>query len=132
MLGKFSKIAGGNVSPSRIVKLQTDDTVVHAAAASDALYGISQPSTRRMALSGWDDGYAAISGEPVNIFGPGDDECELELGGTVSIGSYITATTNGKGVAATSDKDKVIAQAMQAGVSGDIIKVKPIKFDLAV
>lgn len=130
MLGSFSKRPGGNVSPSRIVKLQADDTVVHASAASDLLYGISQPSTRRLALSGWDDGYAGVSGDgAINIFGPGDDNCPLEIGGTVTIGAYITATTDGKGVASTTDKDHVIAQAMQAGVSGDIIKVKPIRFD---
>lgn len=132
MFGKFSKLAGGDVAPRRIVKLGTDDRAVHATAASDALWGISQPSVRRLALSGWDDGFAAIAGEPVNIFGPGDDECELELGGTVSIGSYITATTAGKGLASTTDKDHVIAQAMQAGVSGDVIKVKPMRFDQGV
>jgi hypothetical protein len=132
MFGSFSKFCGGNVEPSRFVKLGTDDTVTHAGAGENP-WGISQPSTRRLALSGWDDGYAGIDGSPaINIYGPGDDSCLLELVGTVSIGNYIKASTDGKGVAASSDKDKVGAIALQAGVSGDIIKVKPIRFDLAV
>lgn len=130
MMGSFSKRPGGNVPPSRIVKLQTDDTVVIAETAASLLYGISQPSTRRLALSGWDDGYAGVSGDgAINIFGPGDDACMLDIGGTVTIGAYLTATTGGKGIASTTDKDHVIAQAMQAGVDGDCIKVKPIRFD---
>lgn len=133
MFGSFSKVAGGNIAPSRIVKLQTDGTVIQAAAATDQLFGISQPSTRRLALSGWDDGFAAIANEHVNIYGPGDDEAQLELGGTVSIGDKITSDGSGKGVASTTDKDRVIAIAdRQAGVSGDVIRVKPIRFDAAV
>jgi hypothetical protein len=133
MFGSFSKRPGGNVEPSRFVKLQTDDTVVHATAASDELWGISQPSVRRLALSGWDDGYAGISGDgAINIFGPGDDKCKLQLGGTVTIGAKLTATTAGKGVASTTDKDHVGAIAMQAGVDGDIIDVKPVRFDAGV
>lgn len=131
MFGSFSKLPGGNIHPSRFVKLQTDNTVVEAG-SGEAMFGISPPSTRNMALTGWDDGYAAISGDPaMNIYGPGDDACKLELGGTVSVGQYIKSGSAGVGVVATSDKDHVGAQAMEAGVSGDLIKVKPIRFDLA-
>lgn len=133
MFGKFSKLAGGNVTPRRIVKLNTSGRAVQAAARTDNLYGIAQPSTRRLALSGLDDGFAAVDGEMLNIFGPGDDECELELGGTVAIGDYITSDANGKGIKADTDKDSVIAMVdKHAGVSGDVIKVKPIRFDKAV
>lgn len=133
MYGSFSKKCGGNVEPSRFVKLGTDDTVTHATSATaDLIWGISQPHTRRLALSGWDDGYAGISGgPPINIFGPGDDACMLELVGTVTIGASLTCSTAGKGIATTTDKDHIGAIALQAGVSGDIIKVKPIRYDAA-
>jgi len=132
MYGSYSKIAGASVAPSRIVKLLPNNTVVHATAATDELYGITQPYTRRAPVTGWDDGLAAVAGEPVNIFGPGDDACKLELGGTVAIGDTLTSTTDGKGVATTTDKHRVIAIAMEAGVSGQVIKVKPIRFDRSV
>lgn len=133
MHGSYSKRPGGNVAPSRFVKLQSDDTVIEATASSDELWGISQPSVRRLALSGWDDGYAGISGDgAINIFGPGDDACPLEIGGTVAIGDKLTATTGGKGITTTTDKHHVGAIAQQAGVSGDIIKVKPVRFDAGV
>lgn len=132
MFGSFSKLAGGNVRPSRIVKLQTDNTVVEAGAGDDA-WGISQPSTRNLALTGWDDGFAGIVGSPaINIFGPGDDACKLVLGGTVTIGQRIKPTTGGVGIAATTDKDRTIAIAQEAGVSGDVIIVKPMRYDIAV
>lgn len=131
MFGSFSKIAGGNVSPCRFVKL--DSTVGRAvhAGANEAIFGISQPSTRRLALSGWDDGYAAIAGENLNIIGPGDDEALLEIAETVTVGDYLQATTDGKGAVANTDKDHVGAQALESGTSGQLIKVKPMRFDLA-
>lgn len=133
MYGSYSKRPGGNVNSARFVKLQTDDTVIEATAASDELWGISKPSNRRLALSGWDDGYAGISGDgAINIFGPGDDQCMLDIGGTVTIGAKLTATTAGKGIASTTDKDHVGAIAMQAGVNGDRIKVKPVRWDAGV
>lgn len=132
MFGSFSKLPGGNVRPSRFVKLQADNTVVESGAGEE-IWGISQPSTRRAPLAGWDDGFAGVSGDgAINIFGPGDDEAPLELGGTVAAGDHIKSGAGGVGVAATVDKDKVGAIALRAGTSGQIIPVKPIRFDKAV
>lgn len=133
MYGSFSKLPGGNVAPSRFVKLQTDNTVVHATTGTDQIWGISQPSTRRAPLDGWDDGYAGVSGDgAINIFGPGDDVCLLEMSASCSIGDRLTATTNGKGVATTSDKDSVGAIALQAAAGDtDLIRVKPLRYDIS-
>lgn len=132
MFGSFSKLPGGNVAPSRFVKLQSDNTVVQSGAGEE-IWGISQPSTRRAPLSGWDDGYAGVSGDgAINIFGPGDDEAPLEFGGTITVGQHIKSDADGKGVAATSDKDKVGAICTRAGTAGQIVPVKPIRFDKAV
>lgn len=133
MFGSFSKIAGGNIAPSRFVKLSTTaEGQALQCGAGEAIFGISQASTRRAALTGWDDGFAAIAGENINIIGPGDDEGLLELGGTVTVGDYIKSDASGKGVNAGTDKDKAGAQALQSGTSGKLIKVKPIRFDVAV
>jgi hypothetical protein len=135
MFGSYSGRAGGNISPARFVKRSSssgESVITQCSASSDQPWGISQRSTRRMALSGWDDGYAAVSGDDINVFGPGDDECMLELSGTVATGGNIESDANGCGQAATGDKDKVGAIALEDGVSGQLIRVKPVRFDLAV
>lgn len=133
MLGSYSKLPGGNIAPSRFVKLDTSNVgKVLQCGAGENIFGISSPTTRRMALTGWDDGYAGVSGDgAMNIIGPGDDEALLELGGTVTHGDYLKSDADGKGVTGSTDKDRVGAIAMQGGTSGQLIKVKPIRFDLA-
>lgn len=131
MFGSFSKLPGGNVRPSRFVILGTDNTVTESG-ANGQIWGISQPYVRNLALSGRDDGFAGIVGDPaINIFGPGDDRCKLELSGTVAIGDRIKSATGGTGVVATANLDCVGAIAMQAGVSGDVIDVKPMRWDVS-
>ena len=132
MYGSFSKLPGGNVRPSRFVKLQADNTVVECGANEDA-WGIAQPSTRRVALEGWDDGFAGVAGDgAINVYGPGDDEAPLVLGGTVAVGQRLKSDAQGRGVAATGDKDRAAAVALRAGVAGDVVPVKPMRFDLGV
>lgn len=136
MFSQFSRLPGGNVRPSRFVTLQTDNTVIESSAGDD-VWGISQAATRNAPIaSGFgtvDDGYAGISGDPaINIHGPGCDQCYLELGGTVSIGQNIKSGSAGVGVVATTDKDRVGAEALQSGVSGEIILVKPRRFDVSI
>lgn len=134
MFGSFSKLPGGNIYPARFVKL--DGSNVGKAlqcGAGEAVFGISTPHTRKFALSGYDDGYAGVDGDgAMNIIGPGDDEALLELGGTVTHGQYVKSDADGKGVAATGDKDNVGAIALTGGTSGKLIRVKPIRFDRGV
>lgn len=133
MFGSFSKLPAGNIAPSRFVKLGTTAGTILQCGAGESPWGISTPSTRRAPLSGWDDGYAGISGDgAINVFGPGDDEALLELGATVAYGAFLKSDADGKGTTASSDKDNVGAIALSAGVSGELIKVKPMRFDRAV
>jgi len=139
MHASFSKLCGGNVRPSRIVTLQADGTVIEADGTT-ALppWGVSQPSPRRMALSGWDDGFAGIIGSPpINVFGPGDDECKVVAGGNLLVGQYIKAAAGGVAVQATTAGDQVIGVvqrgsrgAAQPIVSGDVIEIKLMRFDI--
>lgn len=131
MFGSFSKIANGNIAPSVFVKLDTsNEGRVVVCGANEAPWGISQPYERRHSLL--EDGYAAVAGQNINVIGPGDDEALLRLGGTVTVGAHLKSDASGYGVVASTDKDHVGAIALQAGVSGDLIRVKPVRFDLAV
>lgn len=134
MQGSYSKLPGGDIAPARFVKLDTSNVgMVLTCGANEAIFGISSPTVRRLALTGWDDGLAGKLGDgAMNVIGPGDDEALLELAGTVAHGGYIKSDASGKGVAATTDKDNVGAQALASGVSGQLVRVKPIRFDRAV
>lgn len=132
--GNYSRKPSGNIYPCRFVVLQSDNTV-QAAGANGDIWGIADKYTRNYPLEGRggdDPAYIGISGDPaINIFGFGADECLLELGGTVTIGQLIKSGAAGVGVAATSDADKVGARAEQSGVSGQRIRVKPLRYDRA-
>lgn len=135
MLGSFSGRAGGNISPCRFVKrtqVSGEAVITQCSATTDQPWGISPSGTRRMALTGWDDGYAAIAGDDINVIGFGDDEAMLEISATVAAGDNLESDASGKGQPATGDKDKVGAIALEGGVSGQKIRVKPVRFDLAV
>ena len=132
MGGSGSKIAGGNISPSRFVKLDTaNEGRVLQCVAGDQPWGISQPSTRRAALAGWDDGFAAVLGENVNVILPEDDVGLLEAGGTVAVGDRLEPDAIGRGTATNAVGDHIGAIALTAGVVGDLIRVKPVRYQRA-
>lgn len=144
MLGSFPAVAGGNIAPSRFVKLSsaagtpsstTEPVVLQSTAGSgnagDPPWGISQPSTRRVPLAGWDDGYAAVSGEVFTVIGPGDDAALLEVAATVVPGSELKSDANGKGILYAASGDWIGAIALDAGVSGDLVRVKPVRYQRA-
>lgn len=127
-----SYISTGNIYPCRIVKLATTaDGKVTQSGAGDASIGISQQGTRRSPYID-SNGYAASAGEPLFVHDLPGEECELDLGGTVTPGMYLKADSNGKGVNAGTDKDAYVAIAKQAGVSGERIKVEIAKGFAAV
>jgi hypothetical protein len=129
MPGSFSLIAGGNVTPSSFVKLQsgTDRSAI-LCGAGDRCFGISKEWHRFPAWEGLDDGNIAISGESLAVYAlPEDSEGYLQLGGTVAVGDYLKSDASGHGVTAGSDGDEYGAQAMEAGNSGDVVKVALVR-----
>lgn len=130
----YSGIAAGNISPCRFVKKTSTlgEPTITQAGAGDDVYGISQPSTRKAPLAGLDDGFAAIAGETLNVFGPGDDGALLEIAATVTAGQLLKSDANGAGIVAATDKDRACARAKHGGVSGDKIAVQPLRFDLSI
>lgn len=120
-------ISGGNIRVCRFVEPgantdgTTDFTVTEANGANDKVWGIAQGGTRAAPLDGV-TAYAAISGDPIEVFMPGE-ECLLELGGTVADGAYLATTNAGLGVTASTD-ETYCARALEAGISGDRIRVR--------
>jgi hypothetical protein len=116
----FPTVAGGNIPPSRFVKMSAANTVV-LCGAGELPIGISQRGTRNTPYSSLDDGYAAIAGESLQVYGL-NETCVLELGGTIAATDVIKSDANGKGVAA-GNGDKYGAMASQPGTSGKLSEV---------
>lgn len=125
-MSSMTKVANGNISPSRFVKQDTTTGVkdrVLQCGAGDRVYGISGPGVRNAPWSELDDGYHAIAGENCFIYGFPEKDVLLELGGTVVAGDLLKADADGKGVVTTTSGQEVGARAEMAGASGDLIRV---------
>lgn len=132
MMGSYSRVANGNIAPSRFVKLDTSNQGrVLQCGAGERVYGIAQKETHNIALSGGgfttpDDGYAAVADEMLNIYGPGDPGVLLECGGTVTQGDLLKSDSNGKGVVVASNNDFYGARALEPGTSGQLVRVEVV------
>lgn len=116
-------VAGGNIHAAAFVKKSTtaDNTILEATAGSKT-FGIITKATDRPPFPGLDTVYAAQLGESVRVHLEGE-VCDLQISGTVAADDFLKPTTNGYGITTTTDKDWYGAQAIRAGVSGDIIQV---------
>ncbi|VTS00597.1 hypothetical protein [Tuwongella immobilis] len=121
-----TRVAGGDIYPARFVRLDPSaDGKVLAAGAGGLVWGISQPGTRMPPFDGLDDGKAAIAGENVRVFGPGEDQrCMLEIGADVTRGQLLKSDTNSKGVPVSANNDVYGAVALASGKAGDLIEVE--------
>lgn len=126
----YTRVANGNISPCRFVTQDTSNVgKVTQATAGQQVYGISQEGTRRVPGDiGLDDGFCAIAGENLNIYGPPAKDVLLKLGGTVTIGDRLKSDGSGQGVSTTTPADEVGAIALQSGVSGDLVRVQCVNF----
>lgn len=102
--------AGAPVAPYRIVKFgASDQEAIQAAAATDNSIGLS------------DQLGAAKAGDPLDVIRSGLGE--VEFGGNVTRGDWLTADADGKAVTAspaTGATVQVIGRAEVSGVDGDI------------
>lgn len=107
-----SFVAEAAISANRVVTFgATDDNVLAAAAVTSTLIGIVE-------------GVSPVLGERVDVVMTGI--ADLQIGGSVTRGNYITVDAQGRGVAAAPAagvNNNVIGVALQSGVSGDIIPV---------
>ncbi len=103
--------AGGAITKYRLLKIgAADDAVIEAVGVTAPIVGVSSETV--------------ASGDRIDVDMAG--LLEVELGGTVARGDYLTATAAGKAVkaapAAGANND-VAGVAMASGVIGDIINV---------
>lgn len=107
-----SFVAEAAISANRVVTFgATDDNVLTAAAVTSTLIGIVE-------------GVSPVLGERVDVVMTGI--ADLQIGGSVTRGNFITVDAQGRGVAAAPAagvNNNVIGVALQSGVSGDIIPV---------
>ena len=106
--------AGAAIAPYRFVKPgAADAAVIQGAAVGDAIMGTS------------DSLGADAAGDRVDIHTMGVGE--IELGGTVTRGDWLTSDAAGKGVTAAPAagvNNSVGGQARVSGVAGDIIDIR--------
>lgn len=116
--------AGGNISPMHVVRLTSaaDDTVVETTTAHASTFGIAQRATRNPPGTASDDGYAAISGENVQVHGAGEIAWAV-AGGSISAGDHVKSDGSGLVVTASST-NYCVGYALQASTgSGQLIRV---------
>lgn len=119
---------GGNVRPSRFVKISADHTVIEADANEDAV-GISHESGREPPLPSVSTIYAGQDGDFMPVYGDGD-ECLLTAGDTITAGLYLKSDADGQGVpvATTGTTNQLArAQALEGGSSGELIRVRVVR-----
>lgn len=117
-----SAMANGDIPPYRAIMLDTSKkfNVIVATAGADCI-GISQKGERRDPSNS--DGFAAIAGEPIQYWGNGAKGVAAQLGGTVTVGARLMATTAGKLIVTAAANDIYCAIALQDGILDDIIAV---------
>ncbi len=110
----ISVIAGGNVSPKRIVLISGVNSVTQSnATPGQQLFGVSTEQLRRPAGTAYDDGFAAISGEAILVYQVGD-RCLCEMGtNSGSAGAQVKPDANGRGATATSG-DYIVGTALES------------------
>lgn len=119
-----SLVAAGNIGSSRFVKLGTAEGTVLQCGSAERPYGIAHEGGRRAPHPDiTDSGYAAISGENLRVYEE-EETCLLEAGATIAYGDLLGSDTNGKGTPVTADEAFYGAIALEAGVSGQLLKVK--------
>lgn len=102
------KAAAAMAAYVAVKKGATEDYVAICSAASDKVLGIVQNAPDAA------DALAEVCR---------DGGCKAKVGGSVVDGDLLTADASGFLVATTSNAEKVIAQAMEDGSSGDVIAV---------
>lgn len=123
----YTKVANGNIRPMRFVKQDTTSGVkdrVLEGSAGARIYGISGAGVRNAPWSEIDDGYAAIAGENLQIWGFPEKDVLLELGtGGAAVGDLLKSDSDGTGIVTTTSGQEVGARCEQAGSAGDFVRV---------
>ena len=129
MASSVNYMADGNIRPHVFCMRGLAPYSAVQADGTKPIIGISQMGTWGSPNTPFDTGFAASSGQPINIFQDEDhDECLLTLGATVTGGQLLISDSNGFGIPlsyASSSVQNVGAEARDSGASGALIRVRP-------
>jgi len=117
-------VAGGDISPSRFVKLSGDDTGIQAVAAADDVIGISMEGTNKAPKS--DDvstPLAATLGQYLKLYGDGD-ECLITSGAAFSAGDRLTSDATARGITATAANASGAIALQTAQGADELVRVQ--------
>lgn len=103
-----SFVAGEDIGPSLFVVI-SDKHTVSVAGAGESVYGVSHEGSREAPIPGVTP-LAAAEGEPVLVYGPGDN-CEVLCGAAITAPARLKSDANGKAIAATGG-DEYYAEAV--------------------
>lgn len=124
-------IAGGDIRPSRFVKISTaaDNTVLEAD-ANEKCFGIATEATQDAPLAGA-DGDAAEATDQVMIHPPGS-MCQLTIGSAgVTRGDRIKSDSDGKGVVCAvvgTTNQEIGAEALESALENELCWVRVVSY----
>lgn len=121
-------IAGGNINPSRFVKVDTTSSEpyqVLQSSTNEQIVGVSQEGTRQAPGLPGSTTYAGEDTYTLHVFGPGEVAL-IELGGSVTQGDYLVSDVNGKATTASltgGSIRRIGGIALENGSSGEKIRM---------
>lgn len=124
----YKFIAGGNISPSRFVVLDTtyDSTVTQAGTTNVRCIGVSQTGLAKAPGSAGATAYAGVDGDPMQLYLPGDI-APVQVGAAgVTKGNMVRTDSSGQAVVALTSNavlQWVQGIALENGSAGEIVNV---------
>lgn len=119
-------MAGGNISPSRFVMMDTDPNQCIQATDNAETIGVTHDSTNYAPLSDQTvSEYAAKDGQNVRLFGDGD-VCLITAAEALSVGDEVKADGDGKAqaIATTGTTNQQVAAVMLEAASAEDVLAK--------
>lgn len=117
-----SYVAGEDIGPSLVVKMNGDDFEVVKSADGDSLpVGISHEGTREAPIPGV-TAKTAASGEPIRIYGEGE-VCEGIAGASITAGNLLMADSSSYVIPATTGK-YYVGRALRDAASGERVQLQ--------
>ena len=127
-------IAGGNISPSRFVRMGTNNNEVIQSAANQSVVGVSQPNTRAYPTADSSQ-YAAAAGEACEIDMPGTVTRLVIGSGGCTVGDWLESDANGAGIPRTISAGtvrRIGAKALETAAEGQLCQVLVWLFERSI
>jgi hypothetical protein len=123
-VNETATVAGGDIRPSRFVKVGASDFRILQAGAGEACIGVTRKGTRNPPQDGLNDGFLAKVGENCPIHRVGE-VAPLQLGDTVTRGGRLKSDSSGRGVPAANNEN-AYAIALESGAVDNVVLVTVI------